>query len=71
MGEICSTCPVLGKCAAHALHGEGGNGVAGGFWAGVWIPWREYGRGMDKDRDARKKARATIKSIIKKWKVLG
>lgn len=36
MRLICSTCPVVVKCAAF---GAAGRGVDGGFFAGVWLPW--------------------------------
>lgn len=34
MRAVCSQCPVIGQCAAYGLT------TAGGFYAGVWIPWK-------------------------------
>lgn len=36
MALICLDCPVIIECARYGLHA----GVAGGFYAGVWLPWR-------------------------------
>lgn len=34
MAAVCAQCPVIASCAAYALS------TAGGFYAGVWLPWR-------------------------------
>ena len=39
MGIICRGCTVLVDCARYALTSSNGNGVEGGFYAGVWVPW--------------------------------
>lgn len=50
MAQICGECPVLEQCAAYALTGDNGDGVDGGFYAGVWIPWSTYYTGRKIDR---------------------
>jgi Transcription factor WhiB len=34
MRAVCQECPVARQCARYALN------TAGGFYAGVWLPWR-------------------------------
>ena len=36
MRSVCDNCPVLLECALHAHERR----EEGGFWAGVWLPWR-------------------------------
>lgn len=63
MRAVCARCPVLMFCARHALT----NRVAGGFYAGVWLPWsipptkrQEVGR-----RKAREALRQTTRIGIR------
>lgn len=39
MQSICARCPVVRDCADHALTSNGGKGIEGGFYAGIWVPW--------------------------------
>ena len=36
--RMCGRCPVLRRCAAHAV----GTEAEAGFYAGVWVPERQY-----------------------------
>lgn len=61
MSSICSDCPVLMACARYAL-----TEAAGGFYAGVWLPWktqREAKREAGHRRVARVQLRA--KALVK------
>lgn len=52
MANVCAQCPVLVQCAIYATRDRD---VAGGFYAGVWIPWRAANRaGQTSHRRARR-----------------
>ena len=34
MASVCEGCPVFAQCALYALKADGG------FYAGVWLPWK-------------------------------
>lgn len=66
MYAICvGSCPVLSRCASYAAETNNGYGVDGGFYAGVWIPWRNP-TGGSTARSRRSRAwrglRATLQS---------
>jgi hypothetical protein len=44
MAAVCETCPVIVDCAVHGLT------QPGGFYAGVWLPWRTTGKENDDTR---------------------
>jgi len=52
MSSICAECPLLMACARYAL-----TEAAGGFYAGVWLPWRTQ-RTAPHRRAARSQLRA-------------
>ena len=49
MSSICSECPLLLACARYAL-----TEAAGGFYAGVWLPWKTQ-------REARNRRNARVR----------
>ena len=63
MATVCLECPVLSQCAAYALKGHNGNGVDGGFYAGVYIPWPTYYRHAQRDM-SRRSARHALRRHI-------
>lgn len=66
MYDVCMACPVLAQCADHALRGNGGRGVEGGFYAGVWIPWSAHNGDRNSTRNQfRRSARHTLRSVIR------
>ena len=52
MSKICHQCPVIANCAKYALTPL----IDGGFYAGVWIPWRS----ADKHERATPRQRARV-----------
>lgn len=63
MAAICDECPVIKKCAHHALHAQNGRLVEGGFYAGVWLPW-PYSSESDDTRWLRDKGRRQLKNLL-------
>lgn len=63
MAAVCSDCPVLAMCASYALLFDRGRGVDGGFYAGVWIPWKTHGE-SENTRSMRISARAQLKKLL-------
>ena len=63
MARVCADCPVLNACAEYALIGHNGNGVDGGFYAGVWIPWPTYYRHAQRDQ-SRRRARHALRRHV-------
>lgn len=57
MRELCDRCPLLIKCAATGL------GRAGGFYAGVWLPWSTLtnNRAIETRRVARRQLRHMVR----------
>src|SRR5882672_2699999 len=49
MSLICSSCPVIVKCASF---GATGRGVDGGFFAGLWLPWSSQSADVKQIRGA-------------------
>lgn len=47
MQTICGNCPVRQRCANYAVSSNGGRGVDGGFYAGLWLPWKTHGESAD------------------------
>lgn len=66
MSAICSGCPVLVRCARHAVEGKNG-----GFYAGVWLPW--WNSSADGARNSRERHRAmeTLRSIVRRAAAVG
>lgn len=57
MRELCEECPVLVLCAQQGL------ASVGGFYAGVWVPWKGTTTESDETRRIRDRARAHLKRI--------
>lgn len=58
MVQICADCPVRIECADHALK------QPGGFYAGIWLPWRRQASSESKEqRKVRLLARSDLKRI--------
>lgn len=72
MQRVCrEECPVLRGCAAFALKsGAGEQGVEGGFYAGIWIPWRRLQPTADHTA-ARQRARLALKHLLQSLPVIG
>lgn len=60
MNLICSECPVRTACAKDALQCNNGSGVDGGFYAGVWVPWKS-----DTESDRARYNRTTARRHLK------
>ncbi len=61
MAEVCAQCPVLALCANHAARSRD---IAGGFYAGVWIPWKAANRaGQMGHRKARRALKRKLTEI--------
>lgn len=58
MASICSQCPVIAQCAAYGLT------TAGGFYAGVWLPWRPPSSESADLRLIRARARRELTRIL-------
>ncbi|AYQ98861.1 WhiB family transcription factor [Mycobacterium phage NiebruSaylor] len=56
MSAVCAECPVLTRCAMHAL-----KGVTGGFYAGVWIPWKGTAAAT---AETRRSIRASLRRVV-------
>lgn len=63
MRAICESCPVRSKCARFATASENNRGVAGGFYAGVWVPWVNNASETENTRLIRTRARATLREL--------
>lgn len=62
MGAICDACPVRRDCAGYALHGD----VTGGFYAGLWLPWKSRHMSRDDKQESqivRRRLRLIVKGI--------
>jgi hypothetical protein len=57
MADVCSDCPVMAKCAQRGL------GAVGGFYAGVWIPWKTLTPDTDDTRAIRIHGRRKLKVL--------
>jgi hypothetical protein len=67
MAAICMTCPVLKDCADYAHNSHGGAGVEGGFYAGVYIPWKSETGGLSREnRAVRADSRTTLRRLIRR-----
>jgi hypothetical protein len=56
MSSICAECPLLMPCAQYALTDK----AAGGFYAGVWLPWN-----LQRRTQPRRIARGRLKAKVK------
>ena len=67
MAGICAGCPILLKCAEFAVYSREKRGVEGGFYAGVWIPWRnESDGGMSSaNRDLKARSRTILRRLVR------
>lgn len=66
MGVICDACPVRVECADYAVNSRRRQGVEGGFYAGVWLPWRTASGSLSKEAaDARARARTVLRRIAR------
>lgn len=54
MSSVCAECPVLMSCALYAL-----TDAAGGFYAGIWLPWEKTNSVML--RSNRRRARDALR----------
>jgi hypothetical protein len=59
MAAVCHGCPVILQCASYGL------AAPGGFYAGVWIPWRQAGNEADTAREIRRWGRRQLQRITK------
>jgi hypothetical protein len=57
MAAICNDCPVILQCAGYGLE------APGGFYAGVWIPWRQAGNEPSGTRELRMWGRRQLRRI--------
>jgi hypothetical protein len=57
MAAVCETCPVIVDCAVHGLT------QPGGFYAGVWLPWRTSGAENDDTRMIRAAGRRALRKM--------
>lgn len=57
MAAVCETCPVIVDCAIHGLT------QPGGFYAGVWLPWRTTGKENDDTRMIRAAGRRALRRL--------
>lgn len=55
MSAICAECPLLMACARYAL-----KEAEGGFYAGVWLPWRTH-----REARSRRDARGQLRHLVK------
>lgn len=56
MERVCGDCPVRRDCARYAVEN-----AAGGFYAGVWLPWASDSR---RDKEARQRSIAALISFL-------
>jgi hypothetical protein len=57
MAAVCVDCPVMAQCAARGLT------EPGGFYAGVWLPWRTSGAENDDTRMIRAAGRRALRKM--------
>lgn len=60
MSSLCAECPVLIACARYAL-----TEASGGFYAGVWLPWRPANKGANEPKvrlASRRHARSQLRA---------
>lgn len=64
MATVCASCPVITQCAQYAVYANGGRGIDGGFYAGVWLPW-SYSTESEDTKLMRTQARRRLKKLLK------
>lgn len=64
MQLICEECPVLLRCAKHALGSKRAHGADGGFYAGVWLPWIAP-QASRSTREMRNHSRAVLRRMLR------
>jgi hypothetical protein len=57
MAAVCEDCPVIASCAVHGLT------QPGGFYAGVWLPWRTTSKENDDIRSIRMAGRRALRRM--------
>lgn len=65
MTAICDSCPVIMLCAKYALSANYKHGVDGGFYAGVYMPWKSYYRDRNPHEETRTKAKELLRQRLK------
>lgn len=60
MRTVCEDCPVLVKCTEQVLSEP----EQGGFWAGVWLPWKTSRSDEEARGFPRKRARAILRNRL-------
>lgn len=69
MATVCSGCPALVPCALFALSANYGHGVDGGFYGGVYMPWRSYYRARTPNQHERSHAKKILRARVNEAKV--
>jgi hypothetical protein len=64
MRVVCEGCPVIAKCADYGLKAHGG------FYAGVWVPWKDHADSSDNTGRLRSRARDHLRRVVKRAMVL-
>ena len=65
MRALCNSCPGQTKCALFALEANYGHGIDGGFYAGVYMPWRSYYRERNPNLAERRHAKELLRQVLK------
>lgn len=65
MRTICHGCPVIFSCADYGLT------ASGGYYAGVWVPWKSTTTDSEIMRGVRNRSRDVLRAISKRRLVKG